>query len=88
MLDGLRQGLVVLGLSIDDPPEDLPPFVEELKMNYPVLVGLGREDVMEAYGPIFGVPITFIIGRNGKICRKHIGLASRAQFEREIKSLL
>jgi peroxiredoxin len=85
-----KAGLVVLGLSVDDPPEKLPPFADELKMNYPVLVGLDRDDVLEKppYGPLFGVPVTFLIGRNGKICSKHIGMASKAEFEKEIKGLL
>jgi peroxiredoxin len=85
-----KDGLVVLGLSVDDPPEKLPPFAEEFKMNYPVLVGLDREDVLEKppYGPLVGVPVSFLIGRNGKICSKHIGMASKAEFEKEIRGLL
>jgi peroxiredoxin len=82
------QGLVVLGLSVDDPIEKLKPFAAEYKMNYPVLVGLDRDDFQDAYGPIWGIPTTFLIGRDGNICRKHTGVASKAQFEQEIKSLL
>jgi thiol-disulfide isomerase/thioredoxin len=79
--------LVVLGLSIDDPAEKLRPYAAEYKMNYPVLVG-GREDVQEAYGPLFGVPVTVIIDREGKIAVKHSAIASKEQLERYIKSLL
>ena len=28
----------------------------EFKMNYPVLVGLGRDDLQDAYGPMWGFP--------------------------------
>jgi thiol-disulfide isomerase/thioredoxin len=79
--------LVVLGLSIDDPAEKLLPYAAEYKMNYPVLVG-GREDVQEAYGPLFGVPVSVIIDREGKIAMKHSGMASKEQLERQIKTLL
>ena len=79
--------LVVLGLSIDDPAEKLRPYAAAYQMNYPVLVG-GREDVQEAYGPLFGVPVSIIIDREGKIAMKHSGIASKEQFEREIKGLL
>ena len=82
------QGFRVVGISVDDPPEALPPFAARFKVNYPLVVGVDREDVQKAYGPIFGVPITFIIGRNGRICMKHVGPASKEQFESEIKSLL
>ena len=81
-------GLVVLGFSIDDPVERLQPFVDEYKMNYPVLVGLGRDDVQEAFGPIYGIPTTIVINRDGEICKRHMGFSSKEQFEKEIKALL
>ena len=82
------QGFRVVGISVDDPPEALPPFAKQFKINYPLVVGADRGDVQTAYGPIFGVPMTFIIGRNGRICMKHVGPVGKAQFESEIKSLL
>lgn len=80
--------LVVLGVSVDDPVEKLKPYATEMKMNYPVLVGNGREDVQDAYGPLWGIPVSVFIDRDGKIAKKHSGIASREQFEQEIKSLL
>jgi thiol-disulfide isomerase/thioredoxin len=80
--------LVVLGLSVDDPAEKLLPYAAEFKMNYPVLVGNGREDVQEAFGPLFGIPVSVIIGRDGLIAKKHSGIATKEQIEREIKALL
>ena len=56
-------------------------------MNYPVLVGNGREDVQEAFGPLFGIPVSVIIGRDGVIAKKHSGIATKEQIEREIKTL-
>lgn len=82
------RGFRIVGISVDDPPEALPPFARRFKVNYPLVVGADREDVQKAYGPIFGVPITFLIGRNGRICMKHVGPASKEQFESEIRSLL
>jgi peroxiredoxin len=81
-------GLRIVGISVDDPPEALLPFARQFKVNYPLVVGLDREDVQKAFGPIFGVPITLIIGRDGRICVKHVGPAGKEQFESEIKSLL
>lgn len=82
------KGVAFLGLSVDDTVEQLKPFAEQYKINYPVLVGLENEAVQEAFGPIWGIPITFIIDRQGNICRKHQGLATEEQFERVIQSLL
>jgi thiol-disulfide isomerase/thioredoxin len=80
--------LVVLGLSVDDTADKLLPYAAEFKMNYPVLVGNGREDVQEAFGPLFGIPVSVIIGRDGIIAKKHSGIATKEQIEREIKALL
>ncbi len=82
------KGLQVIGVSVDDPPEKLPPFAREYKINYPLLVGADREDIQNAYGPLFGIPVTAIIGRDGKVCKKHLGPVSKSQFESEIKALL
>jgi peroxiredoxin len=80
------KGLVVLGISIDDSPEQLQTFMREFKMNYPVVQM--RPEVEDAWGPFYGYPTSFIVARDGSICTKHIGPATHDQFEAEIKSLL
>jgi thiol-disulfide isomerase/thioredoxin len=80
--------LVVLGFSVDDPVDKLKPYAKEFNINYPILVGLGREDVQEAYGPLWGIPVSVIITPDGKIQKKHSGIASKEQFEQEIKAAL
>ena len=81
-------GLVVLGVSIDDTAEKIRAFAEDYDVNYPLLVGLGREDFQESYGPIWGIPMTFFIDRDGALCRTHAGIASRDDFEKDITDLL
>lgn len=83
-----RDDLVVLGFSVDDTVEKMQPYAAQYKINYPLLVGNGREDVQDAFGPLFGIPVSVIIDREGRIAKKHSGIASKAQFEREIKALL
>lgn len=80
--------LVVLGFSVDDTAEQIQPYAAEYKMNYPVLVGLGHENVQEAYGPLFGIPVSVLIDREGRVAQKMSGIRSKEQFEREIKALL
>lgn len=82
------RGFVVLGVSIDDPPDALQPYAEELGMNYPVLVGDGRDDLKDTYGPLIGFPTSFIIDRSGTICHKHTGFAPKEAFVREVEALL
>jgi peroxiredoxin len=80
------QGVVVLGVSIDDTAETLREYGAQKAMNYPSL--LLTDEVDEAYGPILGVPVTFFIGRDGRIARKHLGAVTREEVAREIKALL
>jgi thiol-disulfide isomerase/thioredoxin len=80
--------LVVLGVSIDDPLNKLKPYATEMHMNYPVLMGKDRQDVQDAYGPLWGIPVSVFVDRDGKIWKRHSGIASKEQFEREIKALL
>jgi peroxiredoxin len=83
------KGFVVLGVSVDDPVDTLKPFVAKYKMNYPVLLGLDREDFVErAWGPMWGIPTSYIIAKDGNVCKKHTGLATKEQIEREIVALL
>jgi thiol-disulfide isomerase/thioredoxin len=83
-----KQGLQIVGVSIDDTAADLVPYVREMKMNYPVLQGLNHDGIQTAFGPIVGIPVSVMISREGKICATHSGLTGRDVFEREIKALL
>ena len=83
-----KDDVVILGFSVDDTADQLKPFAAEYKMNYPILVGLGHENIQEAYGPMWGIPVTIIIDRHGKIAKKQSGIRTKDQIEREIKALL
>jgi cytochrome c biogenesis protein CcmG/thiol:disulfide interchange protein DsbE len=82
------QGFVVLGVSTDDEAEALRAYAETMKMTYPVLVGRDQEEILDAWGPIYAIPTSFYVGRDGSICGKHMGPATKEEFEREIKALL
>ena len=82
------QGLAILGISVDDPVSSLQLYAEELEMDYPILIGDGRDDVKDSYGPLYGFPTTFLINREGDICHQHTGFAPKEQFETEILQLL
>ncbi len=83
-----RDKLTIVGYSVDDTAELAKKYAAEYKMNYPILLGEGREDVQDAYGPIWGIPASFLISKDGKVCRKHMGIAPKAVFEKEIVALL
>ena len=81
--------VVVLGVVVMDRfGDNVKRFASELKINDPVLDGTARQDVEDAYGPMWGLPTTIVIGRDGTIAKRHSGIGSREQFEREVKALL
>ena len=83
-----EQGLVVVGLSVDDTADKIREFASQYDVNYPMLVGLGQDDFQESFGPIWGVPMTFFIDREGTLCRTHAGIATKEEFEQDIIDLL
>ncbi len=80
------QGFVIVGVLTEDSGENLRAFASEKKMNYPVV--MMKPELEDAYGPIFGLPTSVLIARDGSVCKRHFGPMSRDQLEREIKSLL
>ena len=83
-----KSGLDVIGVLTEDTVPKAKPFAAEWKMNYTLLSGIDREDLDDAFGPMFGLPVTVVISRDGKICGKHVGLSSKDAFEKQIKALL
>lgn len=83
-----KDQLVIVGFSVDDTAEKAKEYATQYKMNYPILLGEGREDVQDSYGPIWGIPASFIISKDGRVCRKHMGIAPKAVFEKEVVALM
>jgi len=81
------EGLRLVGVSVDDPVKKLKSYVAGHKMNYPVLQGRGHDDILDAYA-LSTLPMTVLIGRDGRICTKYSGPIAKDALERAIKSLL
>jgi thiol-disulfide isomerase/thioredoxin len=96
-----NQGFEVVSVVLLDRFANAKPYAAKMQMNYPVLDGDPQQDkIDDAYGPLFGLPMSFLIGRDGRLCQKHLGLPGMqgtkepdaktvAQiFETEVKALL
>jgi thiol-disulfide isomerase/thioredoxin len=82
------RGFVVLGVSVDKEVYLVKPYARAMKMNYPVLIGAGREEFSDAFGPFVGFPTSVMLARDGTMCVRHVGLASRSLLEQQIDALL
>jgi cytochrome c biogenesis protein CcmG, thiol:disulfide interchange protein DsbE len=80
------QGLQIIGISLDDDPKAVPVFYRQLKIDYPVAIGDAR--LAERFGRILGLPVNFVIDRDGRIYAKHAGEVDIRVIEDDIKSLL
>ena len=80
------RGLVVVGVAVEDTAEAVRGYAAETKINYPLV--MNQEDVETAYGPVYGLPMSIFIARDGSICKKHFGPITKEAAEKEIKSLL
>ncbi len=81
------QGLQIVGVAMDDASkEDIAKFAKDMGVNYPILIG--KESVGDEYGGVPALPETFLIGRDGKIVDKIIGLEGKADIEEAIKKAL
>jgi len=80
------RGLQIIGVSMDDSPDPVHPFSQQFHVNYPIV--MGTAEVGSAYGGVLGLPIAFLIDREGRIYSKHMGATDAAVFEKEIKALL
>lgn len=81
------QGFTVLAISLDEEGWDVvKPFTKEMKLNFPVL--LGNDEVADRFGGVQALPTTLIIDKEGRVFNTHMGLASKSDYEDEIKQLL
>src|SRR6202051_572291 len=81
------QGLQIIGVAMDDgSKEDIAKFAKDMGVNYPILIG--KESVGDQYGGVPALPETFVVGRDGKIVDKILGLRGKAEIEDSIRKAL
>jgi peroxiredoxin len=81
-----NRGLVILAVNVLQPPETVRPFVDRLGISYDVLLDRQGE-VMRGYG-VMGLPMTFIVDRQGVIRARIVGESTPEVFERALAGLL
>ncbi len=81
------KGLEVVGVSMDeDGWKVIKPYLKSHNVNYRVL--LGNDAVTQLYGGVDSLPTTFLVDREGRIAKVHVGLAGKNEYQEEIQQLL
>lgn len=82
-----KQGLEVIGVSMDQVgPIEVKKFAKQIGVNYQIV--LADTKTTQEFGGIEAIPTTFVIDREGRTVRQHLGLTAKEEFEKEIKPLL
>jgi thiol-disulfide isomerase/thioredoxin len=80
------KGFIIVGVAFEDTAEAVRAYSAEMKINYPL--AMAQDDFDNAYGPVYGLPLSMFVARDGSICKKHFGELTKERVEHEIKSLL
>jgi len=81
------EGFSVIGLSVDQGgSEKVKKFVNKMKINYPVL--MADEKISSAFGGVSGIPVSFLVARDGTLLRRYLGYVDHAVLEKDIQEVL
>ena len=80
------QGLQVLAVSMDDNAAPVRRIVRRLHLDFPVV--MGDAELGEEYGGVLGLPITFLIDRDGRVLKRIKGETDLDALEGEMRALL
>jgi peroxiredoxin len=80
------RGLYILAINVMQPQAVVQDFIDQVGISYEVLLD-SQGEVMRRYGAM-GLPMTFVVDRNGIIRARIIGESTPQAFERIILELL
>jgi len=80
------QGFQVVGISMDDDAKPVKEFYRQYNMSYPVAVG--DDKLAQTFGGVLGLPVNFIIDREGRIHAKFLGATDVSVIDKAVSDLL
>jgi thiol-disulfide isomerase/thioredoxin len=79
------KGLQVVGVSMDDTADAVRTAAKQLQFNYPLI--MADAALAKSYGGVLGLPVTFLINRDGQIVHRYEG-AKLPELRADIVALL
>jgi cytochrome c biogenesis protein CcmG, thiol:disulfide interchange protein DsbE len=80
------RGFQVIGISMDDDAAPVRKLLAKLKVNYPN--AMGDAPLGERYGGVMGLPLSFLIDRNGVVRARFQGETDLKTIEKKLKTML
>lgn len=82
------QGLTVIGVSLDQQGADVvEPFLDDYSINYPIVID-AEGSIEKAFGGVYGLPMTYVIGPEGRIRHRVLGLFPTEDMRPKLTALL
>lgn len=82
-----KAGFSVIALSVDQGgTEAVARLAEKKKINYPVL--MADEETMEEFGGVYGVPVAFLVNKEGNVVKKYPGYVPKSILSKDIQSIM
>jgi thiol-disulfide isomerase/thioredoxin len=80
------QGFQIIGISMDDDAAPVRKLVAKLKTTYPIAMGDAK--LGERYGGVMGLPLSYLIDRNGVVRARFQGETDVSAIEKQVKRQL
>jgi cytochrome c biogenesis protein CcmG/thiol:disulfide interchange protein DsbE len=80
------EGLQIIGVSMDDESAPVKRLLARRPVPYPVVMGDAK--LGESFGGVLGLPLTYLIDRQGCIVARYQGESDLGRMEEKIKALL
>ena len=80
------QGLQVVGISMDDDSAPVRRLLAKMKLNYPI--AMGDAALGERYGGVLGLPLTYLIDRDGTVRAQFQGETDANTIEKQLRPML
>lgn len=82
-----KEGIPIVGIDYKDKPEDVARFLAEMGSPYQK-IGADRDGRTAIDFGVYGVPETFVIGKDGKIAYRLAGAIQERELETQIRPVL
>lgn len=77
------RGFTIVGISTDDVSQS---FIKDMGMTYPVV--MADDKVIRDYGNIYSIPTSFLVGRDGRIIKKVMGMYFESSLKSDLENAL
>ena len=81
------KGFSVIGMSVDE--GGVPPvkrLIDRTGINYPVL--MADNEVARGFGGVTGIPVSFLVNRQGELVKKYLGYIEHDVLQDEINRMI